>query len=503
MRPMPASVRFPGLRSPGSIAGRSATLVLALALSTAIPASAGNHQVTVVNSSFIPSQLTIQVGDSVTWTKGPTTLFHNAVFPGNVSCANGCSDSGGNGAPAPTAWSFTRTFNTAGQITYYCAVHGNAQGLGMAGRITVEGGGGGGNPGALRFSSSSYSRNEGGGSATIAVQRVGGSDGAVSVQYATTGGTATPNGDYTPRSGTLDWGSGDSATKTFTVPILEDTEDEGNESVNLVLASPGGGATLGSPSSAVLTIIDNDDPGPAPEAGNLQFSAAAQNAQEGSGSATVTTRRVGGTDGTVSVLYSSADGGATAGDDYMGVSGTLSWGNGDGANKSFDVTIFDDADAEGDETFTLALTGPTGGAGLGSPSTQTVTIVDNDTVEPGPCIEDDHTICLLNERFRVEVEFTRPSPPGSQPEPANAIPFTNRAGMFWFFNENNIEMLVKMQNACVAPFDRYWVFYAATTNVEFTVRVTDTEALQQRTYENPQGMVALPEADTQAFETCP
>ena len=49
-----------------------------------------------------------------------------------------------------------------------------------------------------------------------------------------------------------------------------------------------------------------------------------------------------------------------------------------------------------------------------------------------------------------------------------------RAGLFWFFNENNIEMLIKVLNACVPPFDRYWTFYAATTNVEFTVTVTDT-----------------------------
>lgn len=216
--------------------------------------------------------------------------------------------------------------------------------------------------------------------------------------------------------------------------------------------------------------------------------------------ATVTGRRVGGTDGTVSVLYSSAGGTAVEDEDYTGVEGTLTWGSGDGADKSFEVPIIDDPDPEPDETFTVSLMSPAGGAGLGSPSTQTVTILDDDSVMGGPCIEDDHTLCLLDQRFRVEVEFT---PPGGSLQPANAIPFTNRAGMFWFFNENNIEMLVKMQNACMPPFNRFWVFYAATTNVAFTVTVTDTEELQQQTYTNPQGMVALPEADTQAFSTCP
>ena len=95
---------------------------------------------------------------------------------------------------------------------------------------------------------------------TINVTRTGGSGGAVSVQYATTsGGTATANDDYAPVSGTLNWGGdGDSANKTFTVPITDDTAYESNETVNLSLSSPGGGASLGNQSSAPLTISDND-----------------------------------------------------------------------------------------------------------------------------------------------------------------------------------------------------------------------------------------------------
>ena len=76
--------------------------------------------------------------------------------------------------------------------------------------------------------------------------------------------------------------------------------------------------------------------------------------------------------------------------------------------------------------------------------------------------------------------------------------------MFWFFNENNIEMLIKIQNACVDPFNRYWVFFAATTNVEFEVVVEDTaHPGVERRYTNPQGMAALPVQDTGAFATCP
>lgn len=467
---------------------------LALIVLTAAPAAAGNANVTVGDSFFNPNQVTIQAGDSVTWTKPQTVLLHNVFFiDTGVTCANGCSDTGGNGAATTSPWQFTRTFNTPGTINYRCSVHGVA----MSGQIVVEGGGA---PGSLRFSNASYTGGEGSGSATITVQRVGGDDGAVSVQYTTGNGTATAGSDYVATSGTLSWPDNDDGPKTFNVTIIDDTADEPNESVNLTLANPTGGATLGSPSSAVLIITDNDPSGPSPTPGSLSFTTASQDVQEGAGNATVMVRRTGGTSGAVSVEYQSGGGTATAGDDYTAVSGVLSWAGGDGANKTFQLPIFDDTDAEGSETVNLTLSNPTGGATLGTPVNQSVTILDDDSVEPGPCIEGPNTLCLLNDRFRVEVTFT---PPGGVQQPANAIPFTNRAGMFWFFNEENIEMLVKMQNACIPQFNRFWVFFAATTNVGFEVVVTDTDALQQRRYSNPQGMVALPVADTQAFDTCP
>jgi VCBS repeat-containing protein len=112
--------------------------------------------------------------------------------------------------------------------------------------------------GSLQFSNASYSTNEGSGTATIAVARAGGSTGAVSVNYTTSNGTATAGSDYTAASGTLNWADGDSASRTFTVAIADDTAAESSETVNLTLSAPSGSATLGSPSSAVLTIVDND-----------------------------------------------------------------------------------------------------------------------------------------------------------------------------------------------------------------------------------------------------
>ncbi|HEY6139167.1 MAG TPA: Ig-like domain-containing protein [Thermoanaerobaculia bacterium] len=113
-------------------------------------------------------------------------------------------------------------------------------------------------PGSLQFSSATYSTSEGGGTATITVDRVGGTVGPVGVSYATSNGTATAGSDYTSAGGTLSWADGDASSKTFTVTVLDDAATEPSETVNLALSAPTGGATLGAASSAVLTIIDNE-----------------------------------------------------------------------------------------------------------------------------------------------------------------------------------------------------------------------------------------------------
>jgi hypothetical protein len=97
-------------------------------------------------------------------------------------------------------------------------------------------------PGTLQFSAPTYSVNENGGSATITVTRTGGSNGAVGVRYDTGNGTASAGSDYTTASSTLSWADGDTSSKTFSVPIIDDSIYEGNETVNLTLSSPTGGA---------------------------------------------------------------------------------------------------------------------------------------------------------------------------------------------------------------------------------------------------------------------
>jgi hypothetical protein len=92
--------------------------------------------------------------------------------------------------------------------------------------------------------------------ATIAVTRSGDVSGSGSVNYATSDGTANQRTDYTTTSGTLTFGPGE-ATKSFQVLIIDDAYVDGTKTVNLTLSAPVG-ALLGSPSTAVLNIADND-----------------------------------------------------------------------------------------------------------------------------------------------------------------------------------------------------------------------------------------------------
>jgi hypothetical protein len=114
-----------------------------------------------------------------------------------------------------------------------------------------------GSPGSLGFSASVYSVNEAAGTASISVNRSGGSNGAVSIRYQTVvGGTATAGVDYTAVDAILDFADG-VTTRNFTIPITNDSEAEPTETINLLLSAPTGGAGLGS-STAVLNILDND-----------------------------------------------------------------------------------------------------------------------------------------------------------------------------------------------------------------------------------------------------
>lgn len=112
--------------------------------------------------------------------------------------------------------------------------------------------------------------------------------------------------------------------------------------------------------------------------GTLQLASASSSVAENGGSVTLTVTRSSGTDGAATVNYATAAGTATAGVDFTATSGSLSWAAGESTSKTIVVPILNDALVEGNETFTVTLSGATG-ATLGSISSTTVTITDDET----------------------------------------------------------------------------------------------------------------------------
>jgi len=116
------------------------------------------------------------------------------------------------------------------------------------------------------------------------------------------------------------------------------------------------------------------------------------------------------------------------------------------------------------------------------------------------CTDTETELCLNDSRYEVEVEWRDF---GDQTGSGKVAPLRSAdSGLLWFFSSNNWEMLVKVLDGCGIN-DNVWVFSAATTNVEYTLRVTDTETGMMREYFNPLGQAAAAITDTEAFSCSP
>ncbi len=118
----------------------------------------------------------------------------------------------------------------------------------------------------------------------------------------------------------------------------------------------------------------------------------------------------------------------------------------------------------------------------------------------GTCRPSNTSMCLNSRRFQVEVEWRDFNDNIGQGEVARFG--SNDSGLFYFFNADNWEMLVKVLDGCTYN-GRFWVFAAATTNVEYTLRVTDTQTGATKSYFNPLGRASPAITDTAAFDACP
>nr|WP_245210927.1 FG-GAP-like repeat-containing protein [Prochlorococcus marinus] len=222
------------------------------------------------------------------------------------------------------------------------------------------------NVGATRISISDVTTsNENAANASITVSLNQTTDEDVTVAYATSNGTATAGADYTATSGTLTISAG-ATSGTFNVPVLADSLDENNETVNITLTNPTNASI--SDSTATLTITD-DDATPSITIADLTTS------NENASNATFTVSLSNASSQDITLDYATSNGTATAGSDYTATSGTLTISAG-ATSGTFNVPVLADSLDEVNETATITLSNASN-ASI-SDSTATLTITDDD-----------------------------------------------------------------------------------------------------------------------------
>lgn len=200
----------------------------------------------------------------------------------------------------------------------------------------------------------------------------------VTVNYATANGTATAGQDYTAASGTITFAAGQTS-KTVNVAVAGDSTVESDETFTVTLATPSG-ATI---SRATATgTIKNDDVAPP-----TVSIASASKSEGASGTSNLgfTVKLSKASTSPVTVAYTTSNGTATAGDDYVAGSGTITFAAGQ-TSKTVNVAVIGDTAVESDETFTVTLSGASGAAI--SSATATGTIRNDDAGLPTVSIAD-------------------------------------------------------------------------------------------------------------------
>lgn len=134
-------------------------------------------------------------------------------------------------------------------------------------------------------------------------------------------------------------------------------------------------------------------------------------------------------------------------------------------------------------------------AGSALESSRIWTVNAGGTAAASPCTGAGRDLCLLGNRFRVQVDWRNQH--GGNSGQGTPVPLSAETGYFWFFNAGNAELMVKILDGRGVN-GKFWVFYGSLSDVEYTITVTDTTTGATKTYRNPPGNMASV-ADTSAL----
>lgn len=221
--------------------------------------------------------------------------------------------------------------------------------------------------GTIQFGTASASMLEGG-VAHVTVTRSGANlVGGVTVGWSATGGTASPDVDFTPTSGTLTFDAG-VASQSFDITSTGDGIATGTKTIVLSLMPPTGGAASGSPTATTIFVVDEEQ--------SVGFASPTATVGETTAFASLQVARSGLPTGTVTVQFATLDGTAVRGLDYGNTSGTLTFGPGEIVKTlTIPIVTTNALTRNGNRALSVILSSPTGAA-LNLASTATLTILD-------------------------------------------------------------------------------------------------------------------------------
>ena len=202
---------------------------------------------------------------------------------------------------------------------------------------------------------------------------------SVTVNFATANGTATAGSDYVATSGTLTFNPGDT-TKTITVVINGDTLNETNETFLVNLSIPVNATII---DGQGLGTIINDDALPSLSINDVTLI----EGNTGTTNAVFTVTLAPTSPGAVTVNFTTANGSATVGSDYLANSGTLTFNPGE-TSKTITVVIIGDTLNETNETFVIKLSNPVNATILDGQGAGTISNDDTTTTLPSVSIND-------------------------------------------------------------------------------------------------------------------
>jgi hypothetical protein len=401
-------------------------------------------------------------------------------------------------------WSYeVRAFNQAGEST-------------PSNRVSVAVATG--EPGAAVFDDVAFYGSEDAGSAVVTLERVGGESGPLSVRLRTRDLSASAPIDYTARDLVVTWDHQDDQPKLVTLAIVDDFTPESSELIEILLETvPAAGQPQGSPLGAATVAIADDDgsQGCAPADAHLcllggRFRVEVEwrnqrNGAHGFGHALTGSDQSGYfwffNVENVELIVKVLDGRPITGAHWLfsgGLSDVEYWvtvtDTATGAVKLYrnvpgNICGVGDTGAFPQSGAATASTTVEGSSlrALGGLTQEGLAVVGEPLLTPrAACVPGPLVLCVLDGRFQVEVTWRNHRT--GQTGVGSAIPFSDQSGFFWFFNAANIELVVKALDGRGGN-GMFWFFYGALSDVEYTIRVTDTVTQQVRSYNNAGGNI--------------